>query len=102
MATTSIIPTQPASERFRVQLAGVTYQVRKVWRTDTWYIDIADADGNPIISGMPLVTGADLLAQLEHLGLGGMLQVATGGQNPDQMPSYGGMGSQSQLYWTTP
>ncbi len=101
MTTTTIIPTQPASERFRVQLAGVTYQVRKIWRADTWYLDILDVNGNAIISGMPLVTGADLLAQLEHLGLGGILQVATNGPNPDQMPTYAGMGSASQLYWTS-
>lgn len=100
MTSITIIPTQPASEQFRVQLAGVTYQMRKVWRVDTWYLDISDSNGNAIVSGMPLVTGADLLAQLEHLGLGGILQVATNGSNPDQMPTYAGMGSVSQLYWT--
>jgi len=100
MTATSIIPTQPANEQFRVQLAGATYQIRKVWRVDTWYIDISDANGVAIVSGMPLVTGADLLAQLEHLGLGGILQVATAGPDPDQMPSYSGMGTTSQLYWT--
>ncbi len=100
MVTTSIIPTQPASEQFRVQLNGVTYQVRKIWRAHTWYLDVSDESGNAIISGMPLVTGADLLAQYEHLGLGGLLQVATNGQNPDLMPTYTGMGSDSQLYWT--
>lgn len=100
MTTTSIIPTQGANEQFRVQLAGVTYQVRKIWRVDTWYIDISDANGAAIVSGMPLVTGADLLAQLEHLGLGGILQVASTGPAPDQMPSYAGMGTTSQLYWT--
>ena len=100
MATTSIIPTQPKAQKFSVQLNGVTYKVSLVWRVDTWYADIADAQGNFIIAGMPLVTGADLLAQYEHLGLGGMLQVASIGPNPDLMPTYDGMGSVSQIYWT--
>ena len=100
MTTTSIISTQPASEHFSVQLNGVNYQISKIWRIDTWYLDIRDSKGNPLVTGIPLVTGADLLAQYEHLGIGGILQVATNGANPDQMPTYSGMGSQSQLYWT--
>lgn len=100
MPTTSIIPTQPVSEQFRVTLNDVMYQIRKVWRNDTWYIDISDENGNAIILGMPLVTGADLLVQHEHLGLGGILQVATNGKDPDLMPTYEGLGSISQIYWT--
>ena len=100
MTTTSIIPTQAANEVLRVTLAGVVYQLRKIWRVDTWYLDVSDANGNSIISGMPLVTGADLLAQLESLGLGGILQVASSGTDPDAMPTFENMGSNAQLYWT--
>ncbi len=100
MSTTSIIPVQPANEQLTITLSGVQYRLRKIWRVDTWYLDIADQAANPIISGMPLVTGADLLAQLEHLGLGGKLQVASSGADADVMPTYEGMGSVSNLYWT--
>ena len=97
---TSIIPTQPQNQQFRVSLNAVTYVFKLVYRADTWYADISDANGNPILAGVPLVTGADLLAQYGYLGIGGKLQTASSGINPDATPTYSGLGSISQLYFT--
>ena len=96
----SIIPTQPKNQRFRVPLANVVYVMQLVFRIDTWYLDLSDENGNSILAGVPLVTGSDLLAQYHYLGLGGLLQVASSGNNPDATPTFTGLGTQSQLYWT--
>jgi hypothetical protein len=38
-------------------------------------LDIADASGAPVVSGLPLLPGVDLLGQYGHLGIGGALIV---------------------------
>jgi hypothetical protein len=96
----SIIPTQPKNQKFQVSLNNVTYIIQLVFRVDTWFMDLSDENGVSILAGVPLVTGSDLLAQYHYLGLGGMLQVASSGSNPDATPTFDGLGTQSQLYWT--
>lgn len=65
-----------------------------------WTVDISDASGNPILCGMPLVTGADLLGQFAYLALGGHLVVMSEGV-PDALPTFANLGSGSHLYWVT-
>lgn len=95
----SIIPTQPKNQAFKVSLNSVLYNIQFVFRIDTWYADISDQNGVSILAGIPLVTGADLLAQYNYLGFGGMLLVASAGTDPDATPTFTGLGIQSQLYW---
>ncbi|MNT70290.1 hypothetical protein D3C72_2086560 [compost metagenome] len=63
-------------------------------------LDIADANNAPLVSGIPLVTGVDLLAQFRHLGFAGRLWVQ-GADNPDDVPTYEDLGIGSHLYWVT-
>jgi hypothetical protein len=63
-----------------------------------WTLDIADQSGNPLVCGIPLVTGADLLGQFAYLNLGGHLVVFSEGI-PDAVPSFANLGSGSHLYW---
>lgn len=65
-----------------------------------WTIDLFDAGGNPILCGMPLVTGADLLGQFAYLDLGGHLVVRSEGI-PDAIPTFDNLGSGSHVYWVT-
>lgn len=65
-----------------------------------WVLDIADAYGEPLACGLPLVTGADLLAQFEYLNLGGHLIVESAGI-PDATPTFNNLGSGSRVYWVT-
>ena len=37
-----------------------------------WTLDIGEPDGTAIISGIPLVTGINLLAQYQHLIVGSL------------------------------
>lgn len=102
MATVEI-PLSAEPQTFGIQLAGVQYQLTLIWRDDPqggWVLDIADANSSPILSGVPLVTGADLLAQYAYLGFGGQLVVQTD-HDVDAAPTFGNLGSSSHLYFVT-
>lgn len=91
-------------QTFSATLGGAEYRftVRYLNVQDGgWVIDIADSAGNHIISGMPMVTGCDLLAQYRHLGFGGGLYVQTT-SDPDAAPTFSNLGSDGMLYWVTP
>lgn len=98
------IPLQVGTpQTFSIALGGITYQLTFLYRNDFsggWTVDIADSSGNPILQGVPLVTGADLLAQYKHLGFTGALVVQTV-SNPDAVPTFDNLGSDGQLYWIT-
>lgn len=103
MTTPFEIPTQPAPQRYSITLAGKDYRITQRWNvaTNSWVIDIADAGDVPIIRGIPLVTGTDLLDQFEYLGIGGQL-IAQTDHNPDAVPSYENLGSIGHLYFVVP
>jgi hypothetical protein len=102
MATNAFeIPLSGQSQTFNIVLASVTYQLTLTWRNAGscgWILDIADSSGNPLIQGIPLVTGADLLAQYRYLGFTGSLVVKTDA-DPDAVPTYDNLGSTSHLYF---
>lgn len=101
MATTYMIPLTPAAQTFSVTLGGrplvMTLQFMEAGDAG-WILDIADAAGNSIIAGIPLVTGADLLGQYAYLGLGGSLAVMTDG-DPAAVPTYANLGTTANLYF---
>lgn len=97
------IPLSPQPQRFFIPLNGANYQFTVQWRDADqggWVLDIADAQGAPILSGVPLVTGADLLAQFAYLGIGGKLTVSTD-YAPDAVPAFTNLGLTSHLYFET-
>ena len=102
MATFSYfeIPLSAQAQTVQVTIANVIYQMTVQWRDGAacgWVLDIADSGSNPIIQGIPLVTGRDLLAQYAHLGIGGSLAVATDG-DLEAVPVYDNLGITSHLY----
>lgn len=102
MATTYEIPITPASNQtLSVILNDTGYQLTLQWRAAYeagWVLDIASEDGTTLVAGIPLITGADLLAQHQHLGIGGALYVATDGDQ-DAVPTFSNLGDTSHLYW---
>jgi hypothetical protein len=96
------IPLTSQSQTFSIALAGVQYQMALTWRDAPagreWFLDIADASGNAILSGIPLVTGADLLAQYSYMNFGGQLWVVTDG-DPTSIPTFSNLGSSAHLYF---
>lgn len=93
------IPLTPAPQTFGITLGGIDYRLTLLYR-DGWTVDIADGGGNPLVGGIPLVTGADLLEQFRHLGFQGGLFVQ-GAAGPDALPTFEDLGFGSKVYWVT-
>lgn len=107
--TAFVVPTQPMPQAFAISLAGVTYNLTLKWNdvlyrgglvTPCWMLDIADANNVPLATGLPLVTGADLLAQHPYLGIGGQLIVQSD-NDPNLVPDFDTLGRTGQLYFVT-
>ncbi|NTA27392.1 phage baseplate plug family protein [Allorhizobium ampelinum] len=101
MATSYEIPLSGSPETFSIQLDGTTYQISTQYADATeagWFINIATDDGTPIISGLPLVTGLDLLEPYVYLGIAGSLYVYTD-VDTDAVPTYSNLGSTSHLVY---
>ena len=95
------IPLQPQAQTFQVTLASIQYQFTLQYcnaPNGGWILSIADNQGNPIVSSIPLVTGVDLLGQYQYLGLGGSLYVQTPA-NLGAVPTYDELGVSSFLYF---
>lgn len=97
------IPLSAANQRFSITLGETEYLLTVTWRAASeagWTLDIASYAGTPIVMGIPLVTGADLLEQYCHLAIGGggALYVATSG-DADAVPTFSTLGSTCRLYW---
>lgn len=101
MSIYSEIPTTNRAQEFTIQLSGVQYWLTLVYNSQPesgWILNIADAQKAPIINGIPLVTGIDLLEQYAHLQFGGRLWVQTF-SNPDAVPTYENLGTDGKLLW---
>lgn len=97
------IPLTPNAQKFFITLFGVTYQMQLVWRSADeggWFLDIADGSGNALVNGVPLVTGANLLAQYTDKGFNGKLFVTTDG-DPTATPTFANLGVASHVYFET-
>lgn len=101
MSSVQEIPLTPTPQTFQITLGGVKYNMTLVYRRlggNGWTLDIADASNNPIVQGIPLVTGANLLAQYAYLNWPGELWVATDG-NSTAVPTFDNLGVNSHLYF---
>ncbi len=85
------IPLTADNQQFSIVLGGVTWQISIIWRDLYWIMDLQNDRGEPVISGIPLVTGADLLAQYACMGLGFKLVVVCD-DNTQDYPSKTDMG----------
>ena len=92
-------------QTFTISLAGIVYTISLFWRDAPegggWCMDIGDSANNPILQGVPLVTGADLLAQYGYLGIGVQIFVQSDGA-PDAVPTFTNLGITSHIYFTAP
>lgn len=101
--TIQVIPLSAANQTFTVQLGLIEYRLRLIYRDADeagWVMDISDAEDTPIVAGIPLITGANLLAQYGYLEIGGALYMATDA-DPDAVPTFENLGGAAKLYWVT-
>ena len=101
--TTLEIPLIAEQQTLNVNLQGVQYQLRVTWCApmDCWLLDILTAEAVAIVQGIAIVSGADLLEQLEYLGIGGALVANTDG-DANTPPSFTNLGTDGHLYFITP
>lgn len=102
MSTITEIPLTPSQAcRFTVTLAGALYYLRLTYdiaQAGCWILDIGDADQTPLVAGIPLVSGVDLLAQYNYLGFGGALIVTTD-RGAGEVPTFDSLGVTAHLYF---
>jgi hypothetical protein len=93
------IPLTPVPQTFNINLADKEYRLTVRWNAAIeggWQLDIASAGkGEPILSGIPIVTGADLLGPYEYLGFGGSLVCYSG--SSDAAPAFDNLGVENEL-----
>lgn len=94
------IPLSPSPLTQSISLAGVQYQLTVKWNSiaQIWVLDIYDNNSTPIVRGIPLVCGIDLLAPFAYLNLGGRLYAQTDNE-PDAPPTFTDLGITGHLYF---
>lgn len=97
------VPLSAVPQTFQIAIAAVVYQVTVRWNSQnqTWVLDLADQGNNPLVLGIPLVTGVDLLEQYGYLGLGFQL-VAQTDHDLLAPPTYLNLGATGHLYALVP
>lgn len=85
------IPLKAEPQSFGITLAGKEYRLTVRWfdAPETgWTLDIEEPEkAAPIVMGIPLVTGCDLLEQYRYLGFAGELWVE--GELPPTLENLG-------------
>ncbi len=96
------IPLSPKAQTLTVQMDGVKRKLTFYWNTASacWIIDIKDPDGTPVLTGIPVVTGLDLLEQHAYLELGGSLIVQTD-HGPLLPPTFENLGTEGHVFFVT-
>jgi len=97
MSTAFQIPLAQGPQSFAVPLGGATYRMRLWWGDSdepAWYLDVATDADVPLVRGVPLLPGADLLSQHRHLGVAGELYVVADGPI-----TYDSLGTSTRLYF---
>lgn len=95
------IPLISAPQTLQIELVGITYTLTITWcdPLQTWTMDIALSSSSvPLVQGVPLVTGADLLEQYAYLGIPGQLIVQTD-TDTLALPTFTNLGITAHLYF---
>ena len=97
------IPLTPQPQSFSIDLLGTEYRLTLAWcgQHEAWMLDIATTGGLPIVQGIPLVCGVDLLGQYAYLGLPGKLYVQDL-SDVDSPPNFDNLGVNSLLFLVAP
>lgn len=100
MSTPYLIPLTAQPQTLTVTLGGNQYNLRVLWNSaaNCWVLDIYDASGNPVVLGIAVVTGVDLLGQFGHLNFGGQL-IAQTDFDTLAVPTQTNLGTNGNLYF---
>lgn len=104
MSTTYEFPLRPEAQQIRIQLGEAEYIVRFGWGDTTdggWFIDISNADGAPLVRGLALTAGENVLQQFGYLGIPGEIRVQTDADDLVE-PTYANLGRNGKVLFITP
>ena len=95
------LPFTARPQYVNVHLGGLRYRFKLAWNVpaNCWILDILSTNGTPIACGLPIVTGSDMLAQFDYLGIGGQMLVTTDQTRGDGVPTYEGLGITGHVYF---
>ena len=96
------IPLTSTNQIFDIHLGGIHYSLELRWNAEnmTWVLDISDYDTrSPLVMGIHIVTGCDLLETYKYLGFQGALVAHVEGS--DESPDYFNLGGDGNLYFIT-
>lgn len=97
------VPLSPRAQTLRCSLGADTFQLTFRWNgfSSCWILDVEDADGNPVLHGLPCVTGLDMLAQhWAEMPVPGYLVPLTDG-DPDAVPTFENLGVAGRILFVT-
>lgn len=79
------IPLTPDNQKFLVTIGGLVCTMSLIWRDVAgWTLDVMDSGGNALMTGLPVLTGVDLISQHPDLGIKGRLVVVTDNDAPGE------------------
>lgn len=100
--STYLVPLINAPQTFPITFVNTDYIMTCRWNNAPdagWVFDLADANTSlPIVANVPLITGADCLAGLEYLEIGGEFLVYVNGDQ-NAVPTLDNLGSEGNLYF---
>lgn len=95
------LPLKNTPQRFAIELAGKQLIMETKWNEEqpAWELNVYDGvTQEPLITSMPLVTGANLLEQFAHKGIPGQLIAYTEGDE-FAPPTLDNLGVEAELYY---
>lgn len=104
MASVRIPTTPTVDSSLRVQLDSTSYGMRIVWsqRGECFHLHIADSVGNPLISGLRMVTLYPLLYRFHYIAglpVGDLWFIDS--RDAEGKPTLAEMGDRYRLYYLT-
>lgn len=97
-------PLRPEAQEMQITLATIEYTVKFGWCDSAdggWFIDVSGVDGLPIVRGVPLTAGENVLQQFAYLGFPGAIYVETD-DNQLVEPTYDNLGTNGRVLFVTP
>lgn len=96
------IPFTKEPQTFTIPLGAVSYRLTTSWCSPAacWTLDIALADGTPLVSSIPIVPGVDLLKQYAYLGIVGKLFVQSSG-DATRVPGFADLGTTGFVFFVS-
>lgn len=91
------IPLNNGNQKFNIRLGSAQYKLQLIYRVKSWYLDIFDNAEKPLIAGLPLVMGDNLLVQHQHIIKGALYVLNT---NEDESQAFSDLSTAIKLFWS--